>query len=537
MAGMRGESVKVAADQAGISPTRASRVTLSMGNSDFARSIPAAALLCALVLFLGSSQLLLLGFLGLASPALVLFQCALLIAFCASIVRTVTVTVPATRLALCWLLAALVLLLGGEGHLFYANIDWQVRDAVLSDLVRWPWPYAYSIEGSLKVLRAPVGMYLVPAVVGKALGIDVANIALLIQNSAIVGLLLALGSTLFQTMRGRCIALGVVLAFSGMDTIGAWLVDRNSLWPFERSIENWSRMQYSSTITLAFWVPHHAISGWTGAVLFLLWQRRIIPLGAFLGTVPLCVLWSPLGVMGTMPFAMLAFVQAAKQGTLRWRDLLLPTAATILVLPSLAYLAADAGRVGIRLWTIPPLVYLLFVAVEVAAVLLYVVASGGSRSVDKATLAVVAGCLALCPFVAIGEYFDFVMRASIPALLTLALVTAQCIATSGPSPWRTMVLFALAIGALTPAREVYRAFIYRSSPPGRCDVAAAWHESFSNFDKSTYFTRLAAMPALIRPVSFDIAMPSTTPCYARPWKMLIAPRSAVARIERPPTGS
>ena len=61
-------------------------------------------------------------------------------------------------------LSLLIFALGGEGRLFYANTDWQVRGAVLRDLVVQPWPFAYATDGGL-MLRLPLGLYLLPAVV------------------------------------------------------------------------------------------------------------------------------------------------------------------------------------------------------------------------------------------------------------------------------------------------------------------------------------------------------------------------------------
>ena len=482
-------------------------------------AVPVSVLVATLVVSLGCSQILLLRFLGAAPPAVLLVLSIAFVALAAGLAKGARGSVPLARLAACWLVAAIVLLLGGEGQLFYANIDWQVRDAVLADMVRHPWPFAYHKPGTVEVLRAPVGMYLLPATVGHAFGTDAASVALLVQNSAIVGILLALGSTLFVTRRARLTALGVILVFSGMDTLGTALVSPADLWPLDRSIEGWARLQYSSTITLAFWVPHHAIGGWTGAVLFLCWRRRIVPLAAFLGAVPFCVLWSPLGVAGAIPFAMLAVAQAAASRSLRRRDLILPAVAVALALPTLAYLGADAGGVGARVVAIPPFAYALFLLVEVGAVLALAAWQGGTRGFGRATLAVVVACLALCPFVVVGESQDFTMRASIPALLVLAVIVADRIDAGPRSLGTAALMLVLAIGALTPLREVGRAIAYLPPPRVECDVAAAWRLSFANFGDRTYFARLDALPVVIRPTSPARVPPTATACYDRPWKV------------------
>ena len=75
--------------------------------------------------------------------------------------------VPLRIVAICVAIAVVACLLGGHGHVFYTPDDWIVRDAVLADLVQHPWPPRYRIDGQDFLLRAPLGLYLVPATVGK----------------------------------------------------------------------------------------------------------------------------------------------------------------------------------------------------------------------------------------------------------------------------------------------------------------------------------------------------------------------------------
>ena len=485
-----------------------------------APAMPVAAMLGVVLFYLGAGQAALLHFLGIASSGVVFAYVAVLVGLCAFAVRRIEGAIPWSRYASCLAIAAAVLMLGGEGHVFYANVDWQVRDAVLADMVRWPWPFAYAGFGAPEMLRAPIGMYLVPALVGKSAGLPAAHWALLLQNSFLLGSLLALGSLLFPTTRARRIALCVILVFSGMDTIGVLLARPELVWPLDGHIDDWApQLQYSSMLTLAFWVPHHAISGWMGGLLFLLWRRKMLPLGAFLTAAPLCLIWSPLGVMGTIPFAMLACGQAIAERSFRWTDLLLPALASLLVIPSLVYLGLDAGRVGARLVSVAPILYLLFETVEVIPILVLTLAFGRTRVQDSALLCTIASCLAIFPFVALGENDDFVMRASIPALLILALIAAERLAEAPQSRHRTLLMLVLAIGALTPAREIYRALLFRATPFPACDVAAAWQESYPEFGMHTYFARLSSLPRYLHVVPMAMAPPTHGPCYDRPWKL------------------
>ena len=92
--------------------------------------------------------------------------------------------------AACLGLALVLCLLGGQTHAFFANDDWLIRDAVLADLVARPWPVEYERGGEMLFQRAPLGMYLVPALAGKIAGLGVAHLALLVQNTLVIGTLL-----------------------------------------------------------------------------------------------------------------------------------------------------------------------------------------------------------------------------------------------------------------------------------------------------------------------------------------------------------
>lgn len=79
---------------------------------------------------------------------------------------------------------------GGAGHFVAAPIDWQARDAVLGDLVYGDWPVSYAFrEGAHYILRSAIGYFLPAALLAKALGIQVVDLALYLWT--------ALGTALF----------------------------------------------------------------------------------------------------------------------------------------------------------------------------------------------------------------------------------------------------------------------------------------------------------------------------------------------------
>jgi hypothetical protein len=482
-----------------------------------------AHLVAGLAALLGAQNILVLRFLGMASPILFAGAALALFVLCGCLLRLTPKLqdrIPLCRLGLCVGLAAIVMLFGGEGRFFYANEDWQVRDAVLHDMVRWPWPFAYTGFATPQILRAPIGMYLLPALAGKLGGQVASDLTLLAQNSLVLGSILALGSCFYDSARQRLIASVVVLLFSGMDTVGALLLRPNFLLPVTNGIDSWARIQFSSHLTQAFWVPQHAIAGWLGGLLYMLWRSRKLPLASYLAMLPLIALWSPLGLMGAMPFGALAGLETIWRKQLRYADIALPALALVLSFASLAYMRSDTGRVGAMLFPIKTEIYLIVELTEVVFLLpaIMLMTRGGRFGI--ATLAVAVGFLLLCPFLVIGHNFDFMMRASIPSLAILSVLAADVVVYRSASFLGRVLIAELAIGAMTPAREVARAVVFQASPaPSACDVSQSWDVTFAEYGKDTYYAGLSTLPRPIRPVSTALAPPTKSPtCWSRAWR-------------------
>lgn len=427
--------------------------------------------------------------------------------------RSVEDRVELRTLLICAAAALALLLIGGEGRLFYANLDWRVRDAVLHDMAVHPWPFAYTARGLPEVLRAPVGMYLLPALAMKAGGQAAGDWALLAQNALLLCIVLALGATLFPDGRRRAVAGAVFVAFSGMDAVGQWLA--NGRVPDH--LEAWAGpLQYSSHVTQLFWVPQHALAGWMGAVGFALWRDGKLPLGVLLALTPLTVLWSPLAALGTLPFAALTGAIALRERRLRAADLLIPALACLLTLPALLYLSAASDTVGAAPMPLRPNVYIAFVALEVAPLLLIAGWSARRRTWGRTSFALVAAMLLLLPLGQIGQSSDFVMRVSIAPLALLALMVADAVGEVKGGR-RLIALGVLATGGCTGLHEVRRALTLPPAPPPLCSLYGAWGPGPASH-KSTYLAGVARLPRPIRPASVTlVANSDPRRCWAGPW--------------------
>ncbi|EPR18142.1 hypothetical protein M527_13800 [Sphingobium indicum IP26] len=421
----------------------------------------------------------------------------------------------------CLLVALSLLLLSGEGRFFYANVDWQVRFAVLRDMGSHPWPFVYTARPEPDLLRAPIGMFLVPALVFKALGSRAADVALLVQNGMLIALLLALGSQLFADRRSRLTGLAIFILFSGMDAIGDLLMQGM----LTGHLEDWADIQYSSTITLLFWVPQHAIAGWVGALGFMLWREGRVPLAPWLAVLPLTALWSPLGLMGAMPFVALAGLRSLISRALRLRDLLAPGASLLICGPSLIYLGAASDDVGFHFQPIPFVQWLLFQSFETLPYLIPLAIAGRSTRFGRDSLWLAFAWLMFIPFVQIGWSIDFMMRGSITALALVTVMVADHVVQGGER--RRWVLVVLAVGSLTGLAEIRRALVYPATPEVRCSFFKAWDHTFAAFPKGSYLAPLEEVPALIRPVNPARASAGEPGrCWDGTWKLPYDPRNA-----------
>lgn len=499
------------------------------------RSVRVNSLLTGLFVLLASQQLLLWRFLDFAPwwlyalASLALVTAAAIIAGFAGLGAGATVSIGV--IAPCTLISFVLCILGGEGGFFYQNEDWQVRNAQLFDIVGNPWPFVYTVRGIEEVQRAQIGMFLIPGLMGKAFGRPAADAALLVQNAGMITLTLSCASILFGSARSRLIAAAVFVLFSGMDIVGQeikiWV---NPSTPRMDHLERWANGPlYSSHIAQIFWAPHHSIVGWLGATLYLLWRSRHIRLGPVLAFVPLFPIWSPLAVMGLLPFLAHAGLTSLYRREVGWPDLL-PTVLTGLIsIPSLAYLGASSTELGHHFFLLRPLNYLAFEAVEVLPYIAAAFIVAMRSRFGGVTLLIVAASLLLLPNYQIGDNGDFQMRASIPALFILALITVDVLVLSfaaGASAFARVigmgVVAVLAIGSITGWREVRRALVHQPSPRVACTLHDAWEQLEIVLPPGQirlYVAPAAAFPVWMQPKATARVPNEPMRCWDRPWKL------------------
>jgi hypothetical protein len=342
--------------------------------------------------------------------------------------------------ALCLALGLLWAGATGAHHLVYSSADWEIRDAVLRDLMAEPWPVSYPDmdRGVLWLLRAPLGFYIPAGLIGRLAGFPAAQASLWAWTGlgfALVLMLLALVARAVspgQPGRGFAVMTGVFVLFHGLDILPNIWLDWNfgtgPLASWGRGGEWWARLfQYTGHVTAILWAPNHAMPAWLLALMVLRYGRHpdfarglALPFaaGAF---------WSPLGSAGA---ALLAAAVLLRQGMRAvWRAVTPANLlAVVFALPLCVYLVAGSSEVphGLVFVVHPALkvlwVWPLFLVLEVlcwavpAAVL-----------VRSWTFKVAVVLLCLLPGYVFGPGNEMTARGGMAPLAVLAVVAAAAL--------------------------------------------------------------------------------------------------------------
>lgn len=396
-------------------------------------------------------------------------------------------------------IAGLWCVMAGVGHLVFANADWVVRDGVLVDLVGKPWAVTYLLDGVVTLMRAPIGYFLPAALVGKVWGIHAAGYALLAWTWLGVVLVFAMMLRDRPSLKVAVIRISIFVAFSGMDIVGQ--IAHYNPHPLGGHLEWWAFIfQYSSLTTQLFWVPNHALPGWIAIAWLLGQDMRRLPIAPAVLFVVFAPLWSPLTAIGIAPIVGVALLHRGivarprVRELLDWRLLVPVAACCLLVFPYLVAGSSEVrsgGNAEIR-WVGEDLVprVIEFVLFEFAGFAVLLLARDRR---DPLLWAAVLVLLAL-PWYRFGPYNDLAMRASIPALVLLAIRLGGWLSTpfvKRETGARLIAIALLAIGAVTPFMEIARVFI---TPRWDLDAQA----SLPDVTRGTHYLTPLDKPWLLR---------------------------------------
>ncbi|MBB4198643.1 hypothetical protein CCR94_19395 [Rhodoblastus sphagnicola] len=447
---------------------------------------------------------------GLAAPAMiaVLIGCcgvaALLLTHRASGVL-LDAPIDARLLGTCGLVALTLCLLGGETHLFWANADWLTRDAVLADVTRHVAPVYYRLGDETYFLRAPLGMYMIPGLVGHFFGLMAAHVVLLAQNALLLAIVLYLAAIL-----GGGLAMALLLVvFSGLDLL-PWFSSiihdyvQTGVWTMRGEPEWWARLfQYSAHVTQIFYVPNHAFPGWFFALAVVAVARRELDLGALGAIFAALLFWSPLAPLAAPAF-LVWFVWRDRAEAPKSLRFWLGGAAAACFLPVAVYLVADAGSIShdavaraTGFWS----TYSLFLLVEIPHALFLAALWPRVRPELKPLLVISVGFLLLLPLYKFGPSNDLVMRGSIAPLFLLAFTFISTLLALEPTQRlaRMTGLALVIVGAGGPLIEISEALLLPRYNISACNLITATDELTPGGVPTNYIAPTRGAPGWLLP--------------------------------------
>lgn len=368
----------------------------------------------------------------------------------------------------------------GIGGYSFQNADHLYRNQIFHLLVDSSWPVMDSGNtGNAMVYY--IGYWLPSAMMGKLFGLATGYFFQYIW--AAFGILLIYYFICSWQNGIKLWPLFILLFFSGLDIIGAIIF---SLPGFEglsltltSHIECWARyFQYSSDITQTYWVFNQSIPIWCIMMLLLL-QKNSKNYVAIIST---AVLTSSLPFIGAVPVLLLLSFSSVKndnslnrrlltKGTEIWNSFKTLfsfqniVGGGIIGLISYAYLSANnSGRHFSLLFPTEVVLFLFafFIFFEAGIYLLCIVKDQKKNALFWLT----AILLLICPWIRIGDAYDFAMRGSIPALFLLMLLVVDTMNRflKRRNIKAIMVLIVvLTVGAVTPSLEISRSVINTAS--------------------------------------------------------------------------
>ena len=351
-----------------------------------------------------------------------------------------------------WLSVAVVLLgwvlLSGVGGFGFQVKDYDASNALLRDLIFQPWPLTITLNGEPLKYVYYLAYFLPAAAVGKLLGWAAANYFLLAWTVVGVGLSFGWFAHFVNAPVRRGAWLAIFFCFAGGLDFFGHLFFQNPASSISAVTEWWAGyFQYSGNTTLFFWVPQQALPGWLMTGLVLSMFERLNDSRELGLIVALGLLWSPLAVIGLLPFCVLLIFEqrSMRPGRSWWLENFfglwlvfvhaLYISSNRLDFPK-GFIGSTQSGFGLDALKVLPVFWALEFALLGGLVAWiyfyrasYLLANEKPSETETRWLVVSLVTLIALPLFRFGVNNDLVMRGGIPALFVLWIIVAKLLFT------------------------------------------------------------------------------------------------------------
>lgn len=335
-------------------------------------------------------------------------------------------------------------LTSGIGGLWVQRLDHHAKNAVLRDLIDYPWPVIYPQTGNALVYYFVY--YLIPALIGKFLGWHAANIALMIWSliGVVLTMLFVCKYLNMHSLREIILLLIVMIVWGGLCVIALQLMDALGWGTFglggsygwtdgiRDSLGAPYGYQYTPNTGLMKWVYNQTIVPWLVTAIFLCNKNKISEY-AFLGLLMLPSAPFPFVGMFVIMVA-LAFIRIHKTSVIKVArsSISICNIFSIIAIVPIFYLFfqcnAAVGQHGlftpVSLFTLKRvMVLILFYFVSFGVYSLIICKRYGSEPM----FIIINISLMVLPLFQVGTSADFGWRTSTPGLFILMIMVVQYI--------------------------------------------------------------------------------------------------------------
>lgn len=363
----------------------------------------------------------------------------------------------------------------GLGGFWYQSWDHNWRNAIFRDLINYSWPLYYKTIDAAMVYY--MGYWLPSAVFAKiflfvssAFSFFIGNVFLLLYS--VVGVFLLFAHILKAVEVKSCFkAISVILfivLFSGMDIVGVQLP---GAYKYMWHIEWWAAYaQFSSLTTVLFWVFNQGLPAWLLTMLFYNNKNKVENFGLI---AILCFFCSPLPFMGLSVFLIVYTIKNLIDEYIKkqlknyifkvfsFQNIIAVFCITPIV--ALYFLSNHSTAANGVIGSMTSHYNLLFMSIMVIFFMLeagvYLILLFIQYKKDLMYYIVFIS-LMLCPFIKVGYNADFCMRASIPALLILAIMIIKFLFNENNFKKYKIIYIilclCLVLGSVTPIIEFAR---------------------------------------------------------------------------------
>ncbi len=402
------------------------------------------------------------------------------------------------------------LLYSGVGHFADQLPDYKKHNLILSQLMNQDWPVIQKVTNKKGYILVYYFAYYLPeALVGKVFGMSTAQIFQFVYS--FLGLLLVFYFVYTVVGKKQLLTVTFVfILFGGMDALGELLLSGTMPNLFHLS-EKWATLFiYQGNTEFLYWVPQHALPGWLATLIFLYMVLNHVGKRYAIFVWSLTIFWSPWVFIGMLPLVAYLIFDSIKDVKMFFSlTNILPV--FLIISTCVYFFSINEASVQFNYWVwekSPDWLgkYIAFVLVEFLLLGLVLFIINANNKVIRELLALVTFTLLIIPLYHMGRLNDFCMRASIPAIVVLSIISIYSMAAiirqnftriSGlPHLLLRCILglgFLFSMSMIASAIEQTKAnhggLFYEYSVPYQKHLLHAFEETFSESIMEQYVTR------------------------------------------------